>query len=268
MTARKTSRRALGDSDDLIAQLLLRIAAILLRLGLDSPKAERLLRRAFVSAALQKIQTSDLRPTQSRLASLAGLSRLEVRQIHRPQHLKPQRSSRIDQVVMGWKSDPMFLSPRGKPRSLELYGAGKTFDRLVKKYGRDVTTRTLRDEMVRLKLVALRGNKLTLTQTSADLSHDRIAAQSDLKFLASQLSNTNFQLGRRAYLMRQSAVFAENSKGVEMVKRIAIERLETVLSSLSEMSEDARKLKTPRNRRAPRLLVTTIVATEAEGGNK
>lgn len=162
----------------------------------------------------------------------------------------------------------MFLSPRGKPRSLELYGAGKTFDRLVKKYGRDVTTRTLRDEMVRLKLVALRGNKLTLTQTSADLSHDRIAAQSDLKFLASQLSNTNFQLGRRAYLMRQSAVFAENSKGVEMVKRIAIERLETVLSSLSEMSEDARKLKTPRNRRAPRLLVTTIVATEAEGGNK
>jgi len=182
----------------LIAQLLLRIAAILLRLGLDSPRAERLLRRSFVAAALQKIQTGDQRPTQSKLASLAGLSRLEVRQIHRDQHHKSKRSTRIDQVLTGWKSDPMFLNTSGKPRPLDLYGAGKTFERLVKKYGRDVTVRTLRDEMIRRKLVVLKKNKLTLVQVGEKFSQDRKAAQSDLKFLTSQLTSTDFQLGRRA----------------------------------------------------------------------
>jgi len=157
----------------------------------------------------------------------------------------------------------MFLDARGRPRSLELRGPGKTFERLVKKYGRDVTTRTIRDELIRKRVAVLRHRKLTLTHQSGDLSHDRIAARSDLKFLTSQLTSIDFQLGKRAYVTRQSAVLAEDKKGVEMVKRIAITRLETVLSSLTEMSIDARKLARS-GRRGTRLMVTAIVATEAE----
>jgi hypothetical protein len=68
--------------------------------------------------------------------------------------------------------------------------------------------------------------------------------------------------------MRQSTVLAEDKKGAELVKRIAIERLETVLSSLSEMSVDSRNIARTGTRRAPRLMVTTIVTTEAEDKKK
>ena len=263
MTARKTSHRASSDFDALTTKLLQRIAAILLRLGLDSPSAERLLRRAFVSAALQKTGSGDKRPTQSELASIAGLSRLEVRTLLRDRHRKTHPTSRIDQVVLGWENDPMFLDSRGKPSALELRGPGKTFDRLAKKYGRDVTTRTLRVELIRRKIAELKGKKLTLVQRGRYFSNDRIAAHTDLKFLVSQLGSIDFQLGRRAYLTRQSSVLVEDKKGVEMVKRIAVERLETVLSSLTEMSVDARKFERS-GRRGRRLMITTIVATEAE----
>jgi len=158
----------------------------------------------------------------------------------------------------------MFLDARGKPRPLELHGAGKTFERLVRKYGRDVTTRTLRDELVRQKLVVLKGKKLTLVQTRHHVSRESIAAESDLNFLTSLLTSTNFQVGRRAYLLRRSAVLTDEMKGVEMIKRVAIQRLETVLSSLSEMSADSRKSKRRELRPAPQLMVTAIVATEAE----
>jgi len=263
VTARKTSHRASSDFDALTTKLLQRIAAILLRLGLDSPSAEWLLRRAFVSAALQKTGSSGKRPTQSELASIAGLSRLEVRTLLRDRHRKTHPTSRIDQVVLGWENDPMFLDSRGKPSALELRGPGKTFDRLAKKYGRDVTTRTLRVELIRRKIAELKGKKLTLVQKGRHFSNDRIAAHTDLKFLVSQLGSIDFQLGRRAYLTRQSSVLVEDKKGVEMVKRIAVERLETVLSSLTEMSVDARKFERS-GRRGRRLMITTIVATEAE----
>lgn len=266
MTARKTSARA--DSSitvNSIAQLFEGIAAVFLRLGVDSPKAEGLLRRAFVFAAVQKLRTGEQRPTQSKFASLAGLSRLEVRTILGNRNSqKLRRWTRIDQIITGWKSDPLFLDSRGKPKPLNPRGSKKSFERLVKKYGRDVTARTLRDELIRRGIVVQRHKRLVLLTQTGTISPDLLAAQSDLKFLVSHLSGIDFRSGRRAYVTRQSALVSADKKGGEMLKRIALNRLETVLSSLADMSVDARSLKPSERHRARRLRVTAIVATEAE----
>lgn len=261
--------RAPSDIETLVAQLLSRIATILLRMGLDSPRAEGLLRRAFVAAAVKKTRSVDRRATQSLLASLAGLSRLEVRTIldGRTSRL-PNKSNRIDRLISGWRSDPQFLDSHGKPRPLQLRGAGASFSRLVRKYGRDVTVRSLQDELLRRGVVIENNSRLVLLQERSTRSSEAVAALSDLKFLVSHLEAIDFELGRRTYVTRQSSISAEGSKGVAMMKRIALERLDTVLNSLAETSADTRPARAHgKNRRTRRLLIKIIVASESEDGN-
>lgn len=265
MHSKKLSVSATSETDELIGRLLTRIAAILVRLGLDSPQSERLLRNAFVQAALTRVRSADKRPTQSRIASLAGLSRLEVRTILAGRRkVRTSQASRIDQVIFGWKTDPEFLDSRGKPKQLAMRGTGATFDSLAKKYGRDVTPRTLRDDLIQRGIVASREKKLVLLQDQDKYSEDSLAAHADLKFLAAHLNAIDFQLGRRSYVIRQGAISAEDKRAVEMLKRIAVTRLDTVFSSLAAMSTDARRNRKGKQLRSRRLLVTAVVASEAE----
>jgi len=257
-----------GKTDEAVGavdRLLSTIAAVLLRLGLDSPHAERRLRKAFVHAALQRVQSESHRLTQARIASLTGLSRLEVRTILKGRSVAdaPQ-TTRIDRVVHGWRTDPQFLDTSGKPKHLELRGPRSTFEGLVRKYGRDVTALSLRDDLVRRGLVSFQQHKLVLLQKRAAPSGDARAAGADLKFLSAHLASIDFQLGRRAYVLRQGAISADDKRTIEMLKRIAVTRLDTVFSSLAEMSADTHHGRRKRNHQSRRLLVTAIVATEAE----
>lgn len=248
-----------------MGRLLSTIAAVLIRLGLDSPQSERLLRRAFVKAALQRVQADSQRLTQARIASLTGLSRLEVRTILKARTaLGPAQATRVDHVIHGWKTDPQFLDASGKPKQLEMRGQRSTFARLAKKYGRDVTAHSLRADLVRRGLVKIRNQKLVLLQKHLAPSNDARAAQADLKFLSSHLASIDFQLGKRAYILRQGAISALDKRSIEMLKRIAVTRLDTVLSSLAEMSADSGAIAQKKPRDSRRLLVTAIVATEAE----
>jgi hypothetical protein len=135
---------------------------------------------------------------------------------------------------------------------------------LSRKYGRDVTARSLRDELARRGIVSIRNKKLVLLQKQGRFSEDVLAAQADLKFLATHLTAIDFQLGRRSYVLRQGTVSADDKRAVEMLKRIAVTRLDTVFNSLAAMSVDARNDRKRKQRRSRRLLVTAIVATEAE----
>jgi hypothetical protein len=58
---------------------------------------------------------------------------------------------------------------------------------------------------------------------------------------------------------------AEDKKRIAVAKRLAVERLETVLNSLAEISSDAHRPTRQEGRnKMHRLFVTTVVATEAE----
>jgi hypothetical protein len=268
VSTKKSSVSATSEIDELISRLLSRIVVIFMRLGLDSPQSEKLLRTAFIHAALERTRFDDKRPTQSQIASLTGLSRLEVRTILGGKQ-KPgtPQISRIDQVLVGWKTDPQFLDARGKPKPLDMRGPGTSFESLAKKYGRDVTPRTLREDLTKRGIAMARKRKLVLIQDRSKNSGDAIAAHADLKFLASHLNAIDFQLGRRSYVMRQGAIAAEDKRALEMLKRIAVTRLETVFSSLSAMSTDSRRARKAKRGKSRRLLITAVVAAEAEGKN-
>jgi hypothetical protein len=265
VNVRKKTPGNANEATEAIGRLLSTIAAIFVRLGLDSPQAERLLRRAFVGAALQRVKIEPQKLTQARIASLTGLSRLEVRTILNGQSaLNLPQTTRVEHVVQGWRTDPQFLDTSGRPKQLEIRGSRASFERLAKKYGRDITARSLREDLIRRGLVTIRHQKLVLLQKGAAPSNDVRAAQTDLKFLSSHLAAIDFQLGRRAYVLRQSAISAEDKRTIEMLKQIAVTRFDTVFSSLGEMSVDSDGDSKRKKHKSRRLIVTAIVATEAE----
>jgi hypothetical protein len=265
LKARKTRSSQQIQSDDLAAQMLLRIADLFLRGGIDAPIAERMLRKAFVQAALEKVRATGLRPTQSNIASIAGITRLEVRSILRGNSAQSIRqSTRIEQILAGWQTDSLFLDKHGNPKKLRIRARKGSFEQLARKYGRDVTPRTLLDQLVRLKLVDLQREVVSLLKTEATQPVDVAAVRADLRFLTSQLANLSSHKRRRTYVVRQSVIAARDLKSAGVAKRIAVERLETVLDSMNEISADRTPISESRNKRLHRILVSAVVATESE----
>lgn len=266
MTARNRRLANPQATGQTAGQLLALIATILLRVGVDVPNAQRLLRKAFVLAAREKARALGTRATQSQIASIAGISRLEVRTILADKNREPteSQSTRLDQLVAAWRRDPRFLDERGHPKALDLKGARGSFEHLVKKYGRDITSRTLRDELVSRGLVSLRDRKLFLVGSNNRLRTDIVTAESDLRFLISQLDGIDLQSGRRTYASKRISVAARDRKSVQMLKGIAFGRIATVLGSLSEMSTETPHRNSRAKRRARRLIVSVSVASETE----
>jgi hypothetical protein len=224
-----------------------------------------MLRKAFVEAAVERVKATGLRPTQSNIASIAGITRLEVRSILRgdsPQAIR--QSTRLEQILAGWQTDSLFLDKQGRPRSLRIRDGKGSFEQLARKYGRDVTPKTLLDQLVRLKLVDFQGEVVSLLKTEATQGVDVAAAKADLKFLTSQLASLSSHKSRRSYVVRQSVIAARDLKSAGVAKRIAIERLETVLNSMNEISADRTPVSESKNRRLHRILVSAVVATESE----
>jgi hypothetical protein len=156
------------------------------------------------------------------------------------------------------------LNSQGQPKNLVIKARKGSFEHLAKKYGRDVTSRTLLDQVVRHGLAVIDGNRVKLLRTEPTLDVETAAAQSDLGFLVSQLANLGSHKGKRTYVVRQAVVAARDLKSASVAKRIAVERLETVLSSMNEISTDRSPATEPKNRRLHRLLISAVVAMESE----
>jgi hypothetical protein len=256
----------LSESEKTADQLLRRIAVVLLRLGIDVPNAQRLLRKAFVFAVREKTRASGARATQSQIASMTGMSRLEVRTILASktwQHVGRQ-STRVDQLVTAWRTNPLFLDAGGRPKSLDLKGSRGSFEQLVKKYGRDVTSKTLRDELVSRGIASLRNQKLILKGPNNKLHAEMTAAASDLRFVVSLLEGMDLHSGRRTFTTKRISVAAQDRKAVQMLKGIAIRRIDTVMSSLTEMSTQKPRPIARSNQRTRRLVITATVSSETE----
>lgn len=143
------------------------LARKLLRSGYDSPASEKLLRRAIIEAATKVVSFKNQRITQSQIASIAGLSRLEVRKALADSTNGKSRAgvrpaTRVERLVFGWQTDSQFLTSRGAPRALSFVGSQSEFGDLVRRYGRDVTKKTLLDQLTTAGIAQRNGSKLVL----------------------------------------------------------------------------------------------------------
>ena len=260
------------ENEALVLRVLERIASILLRLGFDAPNTEYLLRCAFVLAALRRADLAGGRRTQSEVALVAGVNRVDVRRIVAAR-LKPEfareveRQSRIERIVAGWKQDPRFVDAKGRPKPLTIDGRGGEFSRLARTYGRDVTARTLRDTLVRNNLARVKGNKILLLEQNPLNNRMQLAGASDLSFLSDQLCSFNFHTGRRSFVSRHLSLPANGAKGLQLLQRKAVAKIETALGSLESIVLRAPISKHSGRSGGHRLLISTTLSSETDTGD-
>jgi len=260
-----------NDSELAVIRILEKFASILLRLGIDAPRGEDLLRRAFVSQAARIAKNAGHRNTQSQIALLAGVNRLDVRKIFDRKERTilnsiPQR--RVERILTAWRKDPDFSGSPGRPKDLSFEGPSNQFEKLIRKYGRDISARALREELITSKLAIVKNGRLSLVGNSKTRRAPIIAALSDLRFLNTQLAPFDFYLGRRAFQTRYLSVTADDIKMLKLIQRKSLVRLEATLSSLESLKQISNYKKGARNERIHRLHIMTIVSSETDLKNK
>jgi hypothetical protein len=268
----KDRRAKSQDAELMVFRILEKLSAIVLRSGLDAPRAEYLLRCALVSEASKKVRQSGTRPTQSQIALLAGVNRLDVRKILSKQpgsRSQPNRTSRIERILDAWRHELEFLDSRGRPKRLTFTGAGNQFEKLVRKYGRDIAVRALRDNLVRDDLVSIKDGRLVLSPLRSIGGTRKTAVLADLRFLSNQLSAFEFDTRRRAYITRDLTIAAENTKELKLIHRKSVSKIETALNSLQSLERtDELSNRNEVRRMRRRVRIVAIVSSESDIGAK
>ena len=264
MTSQRLSEQRSTHGDPLLAQALENLASVLLRLGINAPRAESLLRTAFVHAAEAHVRSQGARVNQSQIATLAGINRVDVRNVLRTKSagraIPLSQHSRLERVLAAWRRDAKFLNRSGRPRPLSYRGKNSEFSRLVRRYGRDVSAKSILEQLLRIGAVAERAGNLVISRNSDARSSEANAARADLKFLEAQLRQLRFRFGKRAYVTRSTSVGVQNGSMARRLQRTTIEKVHLLLSALDAMSDQETS-----NRAAPahRVIVTATVATES-----
>jgi len=122
------------DATQLLSVILLPIARMLLRSGFGAGE--------LIRAAKQGL-------TRKEISSLLGRS-LKTKSL-------PQKSTleqRAWRVLRGWHTDPKYRERSGRLAALPFAGKQRTFSSLVRRYGGDVTPRSVLRELERIKVVS------------------------------------------------------------------------------------------------------------------
>jgi hypothetical protein len=267
---RKDGKSSTNGKDSVVFRTLEKLAAILLRIGLDAPRAELLLRSAFVLEAARNARRIGNRPTQSKIAYIAGVNRVDVRKVLAGKHRMPRtpiaiRQSRVERVLSAWRQDPEFSNGRGRPKELSFVGPKSQFEKLVRKYGRDITVRTLRDDLITNKLAVIRGARLILSSRGMAHYVSSTSALSDLNFLYAQLAHFDLHKGRRTFLTRSLALPASDWKLLKLAQQKATAKIETTLNSLESLSPVLAQKEGSRRKQVHRLRITAILSSESDG---
>lgn len=140
-----------------LEKILLSLASLLLKNGYGFGRVSKLAKRSFVRAAQEISRRDGAKTSIARIATLTGLTRIEVSRLLKAEKLGRIESdgelNRATRVAFGWASDAQFLNEQGRPRALPLSSRKGSFAQLVRKYSGDIPARAMLIEMKRLGMV-------------------------------------------------------------------------------------------------------------------
>ena len=132
------------------------LVRILLRNGVPYGAFTDIAKRAYVDVAMTEFDVPGKKQTNSRVATITGLSRKEIQRVINSQHSASDdrdmvvRYNRAARVVYGWVHDNAYGDEHGDSATLRFEGEPPSFSSLVKTYSGDVPPRAILDELVRV----------------------------------------------------------------------------------------------------------------------
>lgn len=149
-----------------IVRLLHPLVKILLRYNIPYGTFCELAEWVYVDVASREFVIQGRKQTDSRIATITGLSRKEVRRLRGISAFddlgSPERYNRAVRVISGWRKDQGFLDSKGLPRELPFENGKTSFSELVKRYSGDIPPRAILDEMLRAGVIEMKKGKIRL----------------------------------------------------------------------------------------------------------
>lgn len=144
-------------------RLLKPIVKILLKNGVTWKAFSELAKKVYVDVASTDYALDYKKLSATRISMLTGIQRKDIQKIK-------ERSSEEDaetlnknnmatKIIGAWLRDSEYVDENGEPKSLPIEEGEISFLALVKKYGADLTYRSVLDEFVRLKIVEVNSVK-------------------------------------------------------------------------------------------------------------
>ena len=143
-----------------LTKLFRPLSAFLIDCGLSISEANLILRTAAVqSAAMRQLENSN-RVNISGIAAITGIPRGEVSRILNSSGSLTigaikGRQNITSKILSAWHRDPNYLTASRRPRNLKIFGAGPTFESLVRKYGQGIPVRAVLDELKHVGAIQL-----------------------------------------------------------------------------------------------------------------
>jgi len=144
-------------------RLLTPLIRIFLRQGITWKSFGEITKKVYVDVATKDFSLSYKKLSASRISMITGIQRKEIQKIrerttdHDVELIN--KHNRSTKIINSWMNDSDFTDDKSEPAILTIEGAEKSFSELVKKFGADLTYRSVLDELVRIGAVEVNQEK-------------------------------------------------------------------------------------------------------------
>ena len=146
-----THRKVLNDC---LRMLLRPYARFCLRHSIKLQEVLEQMKAAMIEAAEEEMLASGDKINISRLGVMTGVHRPDVVRIYRDKDTKDsERGNFLTKIVGQWQSNTEFLTPAGRPKTLDFEGVENEFVQLVRSVSSDLNPYAILFEMERVGLV-------------------------------------------------------------------------------------------------------------------
>lgn len=204
-----------------VAAILEPLARLMIDHGVQHGQVAEMLKRALVQESTGRYGVGDREVSDTRVALLTGVHRKDVRRLRMdPEDARaPKAATTIPAAVVArWISDPRFLTidqrPRALARSPKLGVVGEPdFPALVAEVSRDLSSRSVLDELVRTGAVEIDPQGQVALMDQAFVPHNSPGEQ--FEFLATNVGDHlsaavhNLTPQRAAAPMLEQSAFSE-----------------------------------------------------------
>src|SRR5215813_8824615 len=156
-----------------LRRVLRPVIRLAIHYGLTYPSLAEMLKSVYVEVADGEFRIDGKPQTDSRVSMLTGVHRKDVKRLRSEAAIDtrelPKSVSLGAQIAAVWSSRPEYLTKDGEPRPLPRLSPDESqpsFDSLVRSVSRDIRSRVVLDEWVRLGVVSVEDDQVVLNRAA------------------------------------------------------------------------------------------------------
>lgn len=226
-----------------ISRLLRPLVKLLIRKGVSFAVFTEIVERTYFDVADKDFQIPGKPQTNTRIATITGLSRKEVLRLQTQSQAGEKnltdQHNRATRVISAWGREAFFQDKRGRPAALPFEGSKRSFSSLVKQFSGDIPARTILDELIHSGSVKLlKDERIQLIcnayiPTTDNVEKVRMLGM-DVHDLIATISH-NINPGKEgAYFQRKVTYNNIPEDYIEKLKQIIVNKGQSALESINK----------------------------------